>query len=335
MPRTAATKTAGKTTARKSTAKGGPASAARAAGSGGRARPIWSGTLSFGLISIPVALAPAIRDTEGRVAFHLLDSRDLKRLRRELFCPADNKVIDNPRDIARGVEVKPGKWVTVEDEELRAAAPKRSSSIEILDFVPLGEIDPLYYDHPYLVIPGGALKPYRLLVEVLAADNLAGIARFVLHAREHYVALRVLEDQLVLITLRYQDQLRTPEGLELEAKPEAKAVKAVLSAIGKLKGTFDPTLLEDDTNEKVMALIEKLKSQATDSAPPKSAARPSTRKPSPKDDLAEQLEASVAQARQRRGGAKSARKPPADKPAAKTTARASTAARRRKLKVVE
>src|SRR5688572_33416730 len=119
-----------------------------------------------------------------------------------MYCPADNKVIEDNDDIARGVQVGE-KWVTVTDDELRAAAPKRSSTIEILDFVPLDEIDPLYYDHPYQVVPGSALKPYRLLVEVLQEKNLAGIARFVLHAREHYVALRVLEEQLCLITLRF------------------------------------------------------------------------------------------------------------------------------------
>ena len=121
MPRTTAAK---KTTAPKTAAA--KHSEPKAAGRGGRGRPIWSGTLSFGLISIPVGLAPAVRDTEGRVAFHLLDSRDMQRLRRELYCPADNKVVEDD-EIARGVLVG-DKWVTVTDDELRAAAPKRSTT---------------------------------------------------------------------------------------------------------------------------------------------------------------------------------------------------------------
>jgi DNA end-binding protein Ku len=333
MPRTAAAKktTAKKTAARKTTAA--KSEAPKTAGRGGRGRPIWSGTLSFGLISIPVGLAPAIRDSEGRVAFHMLDSRDMQRLRRELYCPADNKVVDAD-DIARGVEVG-GQWITVSDDELRAVAPRRSTTIEILDFVPLGEIDPLYYDHPYLVIPGSALKPYRLLVEVLQEMNLAGIARFVLHAREHYVALRVLEDQLCLITLRYQDQLRTAEGVEIEGRADSMQVKALRREIDKLRSAFDPALLEDDTNEKVLALVEKLKSNAADSSvEAKPAARKTTRKAN--DDLTAALEKSIAAARAKRGAVKATEsKPAAHKTAARKPAAKGTAARRRNLKVVE
>ena len=304
MPRTAAAKktTAGRTGTGKASAKpDAPKGAGR-----GRSRPVWNGTLSFGLISIPVGLAPAVRDSEGRVAFHLLDSRDMQRLRRKMYCPADNKMVDDG-DIARGVQVG-DKWVTVADDELRAAAPKRSSSIEIMDFVPLAEIDPLYYDHPYLVIPGSALKPYRLLVEVLKEKELAGIARFVMFAREHYVALRVLEDQLCLITLRYQDQLRPEEEIELDGKAETAKVKSMLTAIGKLKGAFDPALLEDDTNEKVLALIEKLRSGAAESKP---AAKSSRNKAD--EDLADALERSIAEARAARGARSPARKTAAKK----------------------
>jgi DNA end-binding protein Ku len=289
---------------------------------GGKGRPIWSGTLSFGLISIPVSLAPAVRDSEGRVAFHLLDKRDMQRLRRELYCPVDNKVIEDSDDIARGVQVD-GRWVAVTDDELRAAAPKRSTTIEILDFVALEAIDPLYYDHPYLLIPGSAIKPYRLLVEVLGKKHLAGIARFVLHAREHFVALRVLEDQLCLITLRYEDQLRKPEGLEVDAKADSAQVKELVKSFGKLKQAFDPALLEDDTNEKVMALVEKLR---LEQAGQKSAAKRTARKAAAKaiDDLSSVLEASVAQARAARSAkisaAKTARKSAAKRPARKTAA---------------
>jgi DNA end-binding protein Ku len=232
--------------------------AAPAGGRGAKGRPLWSGSLSFGLITIPVTLAPAVRDDEGRVAFHLLDDRDMKRLKREMVNP-DSGRIAGDGEIARGVEVEPGRWITVEDAELRAAAPERSTTIEIMDFVPLAQIDPLYYDRPYLVIPNGALKPYRLLLEVLREKDLAGIARFVMHAREHYVALRVLEDQLCLVTLRYSDQLREADELAPGVEPDARLVKEALRSIGKLKGPFDAGLLEDDYDERVLALIEELK----------------------------------------------------------------------------
>jgi DNA end-binding protein Ku len=253
-----------------------------------------------------------------------------------MYCPADEKVIEDNADIVRGVEVEPGKWITVDDDELRAAAPKRSSSIEILDFVPLADIDPLYYDHPYLVLPGSALKPYRLLVEVLADMQLAGIARFVLHAREHYTALRVLEDQLCLITLRYQDELRSPKELELQTKPAAADVRKLGAAIGRLKAGFDPGLLEDDTNERVMALIKELEAKG----PQETKQTKATAKRGAKqaeEDLSEALEASVAQARKARSAAKPPARKTAPKPTGrKTSARKTTAAaRRRNLKVVE
>lgn len=224
---------------------------------------MWSGTLSFGLIAIPIALTPAVRDADGRVSFHLLDARDGKRLRRRMYCPEHDKLVRNS-EIVRGAEVAPGQYVTVDDDELRAAAPERSETLEITDFVPLDSIDPLYFDRPYWVTPqGGAKKPYRLLADVLEEERMAGIAEFVLNAREHVVALRALDGKLCLLLLHYADEIRTPAGVAPEsAQADKRGVEQMLAAIRRLDGAFDRDELDDPHDEQVLAAVKKMAAQA-------------------------------------------------------------------------
>src|SRR5690348_6989393 len=176
-------------------------------------RPVWSGSISFGLVNIPVRLFSAI--SEDRISFHLLHDQDHQRLHREMICPADGKQV-HPEHIVRGYEVDGGQFVVVRDEELEACSPQKSHAIDITDFVELDDIDPIYFDRPYYVLPqAGAGKSYRLLVEAMRRAKKVGIARFVLHDKEYLAALRVVEDAILLETMHFGDEV-LPPGNALE-----------------------------------------------------------------------------------------------------------------------
>ncbi len=215
-------------------------------------RGIWSGTVSFGLVAIPVSLVPAVRPP--RAAFRLLHDKDNAPLRREMVCPAHNAPVE-PKHMVRGFEVEPGRYVTVTDEELRALEPKRSRTIEITDFVDAAAIDPITYDRPYYLLPDGAEKPYRLLVRALAEERRAGIARFVLYDREHLVALRGMEGLLCLFLLHFHDEIAAADGLAAKAAAPAKDVKTIEKLIREMSGPFDPRKYPDREAEKLQKLL--------------------------------------------------------------------------------
>src|SRR5687768_1816954 len=156
--------------------------------SAGGPRPVWSGSISFGLVNIPVRLFTAVR--EQRVSFHLLHDQDKARLRRKTVSGLSGKEV-HPEHIVRGYEIDKGKFVVVHKDELEACAPEKTRAIEITDFVKLADIDRLYYERPYYVLPQkGAARSYRLIVEAMRRSGRVGIARVVLHDKEHLAALR-------------------------------------------------------------------------------------------------------------------------------------------------
>src|ERR1700722_16741225 len=162
-------------------------------------RPVWSGSISFGLVTIPVKLFTAVR--EKRINFRSLHDQDQVPLKQKLVCPADGKEV-HPEHIVKGFEIEKDRYVIVRQEELEAVAPKASKAIEIQDFVGLSEIDPLYFDRGYYVAPTpeGA-RPYRLLLEALTKKQKVGIAKIVMHGKEYLAALRPVEDVLCLETM--------------------------------------------------------------------------------------------------------------------------------------
>src|ERR1051325_9774933 len=152
------------------------------------ARSMWTGSISFGLVNIPIKLYPAIK--EERVAFRMLHDQDKVPLHRRLFCPAESKEV-HPEHIVKGYEVAPDQYVIVSEEELDAVAPKAARTIEIRDFVDLDQIDPAYYDRPYYLAPAEhSAKAYRLLLEAMQQTGKVGIAQFVMRAKEYLAALR-------------------------------------------------------------------------------------------------------------------------------------------------
>jgi DNA end-binding protein Ku len=230
---------------------------------GGARHGIWTGTISFSLVAIPVHLVNAVEP--GRVAFRMLHRKDYAPLMRRMYCPAEAKIVP-PEEIIRGYELAADTYVTVTDKELESLAPERSRTIEILEFVDLKEIAPLYYDRPYYLVPGkGGEKAYRLLVEVLGRTGKAGLATFVLAEREHLVAVRSEGGALSLITLHYAaDVLPDEEFAPKKTTGESGAQRLAQKEIKKLIGEFTPEKYDDLRRARIVELLRK---KAEESAP--------------------------------------------------------------------
>ena len=228
---------------------------------------MWSGTISFSLVAIPVHLVKAVKP--GRISFRTLHSKDYSPLARKMFCPKQERIIP-PDEIIRGYEIGPDRYIPITDEELESVSPERSRTIEIIEFIDMNEVDPIYYDHPYYLVPlKGGEKAYWLLAEVMHRTNRAGLAKFVLAEREYLVAVKSTEGALTLITLHYSDEVLPDEGLApKEGKVEAKEKNRLEKNIRKMMADFDPGKYADQRREKVMALLkQKMKEQALVEAP--------------------------------------------------------------------
>jgi DNA end-binding protein Ku len=222
-------------------------------------KALWNGYISFGLVTIPVSLVTAVRDKS--VHFHLLHPEDGARLHQKLVCPFDAKEVGR-KEAARGYEVSPGEYVIVEDGELRALEPEKSRMIEISDFVDMGEIDPVYYERPYYLVPQeGGEKAYALLLRAMLEKNRIGIGKFVFHEREHVVALRPLDGVLCLEIMRFADEIVSREGLVEISGEESGADKKQLALaeqlIDALAGDFEPEKYKDEYRNAVLDLIER------------------------------------------------------------------------------
>lgn len=261
-------------------------------------RAIWSGAISFGLVSIPVKLYAAT--TSQTVRFHQLDSETGARVRQQRVSEVDGSEVPYDR-IVKGYELASGQHVVITDEELSALDPGASRTIDLLEFVAQSSIDPLYYDAAYYLGPDPATtKPYALLLQAMQESDKVGIARFVMRGREHLCALRPDEGSLVLSTMRYADEVRERgEIRELEAVADAAITPQELAMAGQLisslDATFDPERYHDTYREKVLELIE-AKQRGEEGL---------VLTPEPEDtnkvvDLMAALEASVAEAKQAR-----------------------------------
>lgn len=208
---------------------------------------LWSGTITFGLVSVPVALYPALR----RRPVHLrLLTKDGRPLSRRYYCPEHEKELD-AKEIIRGYD-RDGSFVTIEDEELNALEPRKSGDIELKQFVRVEEIDPLYFDRPYYLAPTGkSTKAYRLLVHVMEQEGRAGISTFVMHGKEYLAAILAEGGLLMLETLRYKDEIRPPEriGLDEAGKPDKDRDKDQETSYARLLSTLKTERLSRDDLE--------------------------------------------------------------------------------------
>lgn len=220
------------------------------------AQGIWSGTISFSLVAIPVRLITAVQSS--RVSFRQLHDKDYSPLHRRMYCPRHEKIVEAD-EVARGFEIAPDKYVLVTDAELESVAPERSRSIDIEEFVDLKDVDALYYDKPYYLVPNkGGEKAYRLLVEVLAKSNKAGLAKFVLREREYPVAVKSTEGALTMVTLHYRDEIVDDEGIVPEAGEfKADEQNRMKKIIEGMAGDFNPNKFADERKKKILALIKK------------------------------------------------------------------------------
>jgi DNA end-binding protein Ku len=228
---------------------------------------MWSGTISFSLVAIPVRLVKAIEP--GHVSFHLLHSKDYSRLSRKMFCPVEETMV-SPEEIVRGYEILPEKYVLMTDEELESLSPERSRTIEIVEFIDLKKVDPIYYDHPYYLVPSkGGEKAYQLLVEVMHRTHKAGLAKFVMAEREYLVAITSREGALALTTLHYSDEILPDDDFSpKKGKIDAEEERRMKKSIEQMIEDFNPAKYADERRKKLTDLLEaKVKEKALVEAP--------------------------------------------------------------------
>ena len=227
-------------------------------------RPVWSGSLTFGLVSVPVDLYSARRG--GGVGFRML-SPDGTPLVRQYVCPKDEKPLERD-EIVRGFQVSQSRFVVVSDEELEALAPRRSRDIELQRFVERRAIDPAYFVRTYYLVPSGEqTKAYRLLAEIMEKEERAGIATFVMRERAYPVAIFADDGILRAETLRFADEVRTPESLALPkaARPDAARVRAIEKATAALaKNRLAARELRDEEPHRLLALARKKRARGED-----------------------------------------------------------------------
>lgn len=259
-------------------------------------RAIWTGTITFGLVNVPVKLYAATRSKDIR--FNQLHATDGARIQVRRFCAEEGVEVAN-EEIVRGYEVRPGEYVIVTDEELAALAPELTEGIEIQEFVELREIDPVYFEHSYYLAPDkGGQKAYALLRQAMERSQRVAIGRVVMRGREYLTAIRAAGPALVMSTLYYADEvvpLQELEGLPgEEVKASEREVAMAQQLIDALAAPFEPEKYRDEYREAVLRLIEE--KAAGHVLVAESPARREA--PSPVD-LVKALEASIALAKER------------------------------------
>ena len=215
-------------------------------------RSLWTGTISFGLVSVPVRMFGATESKELR--FHFLDKHDLQPIAYDKVRRDTGKHVDND-DIVRGFEVEKGRYVPLDDEDLDRLDVELTKTIDICDFVDLDEIDPIYFRKAYYLEPqDGSEKPYRLLTRALEETGKVAIAKIVIRNKQHLAALRPSNGTLVLETMYYADEVRQPErvGGGRLAKPEVELAK---SLVENLSAKFDPNKYDDTYRKELLQLL--------------------------------------------------------------------------------
>jgi DNA end-binding protein Ku len=261
------------------------------------ARALWTGSLSFGLVTVPVALTSAVRDRD--LHFRQLHAADASPIDVQRWCPAED--VEVPFDeVTRSYDLEDGGVVMVSDEDLEAVEPRRTRTIDIEQFVDLDDVDPIYFDHPYFLLVGsdddGALRAYRLLAEVMAGTGRAALGRFVMRAKEYLVIIRAdprADHVLTLTTMRFADEVRDASAVEAprakKDKPPAKQMKAAVSVIEGLSRPWEPERHVDCYRERLQRVIEAKGQGETVTAPSSDGARPAA------PDLMEALERTLAE----------------------------------------
>jgi DNA end-binding protein Ku len=267
-------------------------------------KALWKGAITFGLISIPVRLHSAVQ--EKSLKFHLLHDEDHGRIKYQRVCSKCGKEVTWD-DLVRGYEVSKDSYVTFTDEELQAVDVESIRAIDVVSFVPLESIDPIYFNKTYYVAPEpSGLKAYRLLAGALEAEQQVGIAKVALRDKEHLATIRLKDDVFVLETMHWPDEIREPAFEELTKKVDVRdqEVKMARQLVQQLSDDFKPDEFQDEYRVALEALVEqKIEGQEISVAPP-----PEEEEPEKVVDLMEALKASVEEAKKKRPAAGSKKK---------------------------
>lgn len=217
------------------------------------------GTLSFGLVSMPVKLYPAV--TRRTVRFHQIHALDNGRIHQKHVCELDGEEVPL-EEIVKGYEIAPDRYVPVEAGELAALEPVFTRTIEIEDFVELEEIDPIYFDHPYHVVPGlGGARAYRLLLRAMTETGKVAIGRIVLRSKERLLAIRPRGDALLMLTMNFADEVNPTTGLRelagMEDEPDEHELDVARRLVASIAEPFDIDKYEDTFREAVLDLVDR------------------------------------------------------------------------------
>ncbi|MFL5865700.1 MAG: Ku protein [Thermoleophilaceae bacterium] len=274
-------------------------------------RAIWSGAISFGLVNIPVKLFSAVQ--RKTVRFHQLDQEDKQRIQQRRVNPRTGEEVPY-ENLVKGYEIGPDRYVVISPEELESIQPEKTRMVDIVAFVDLEEIDPIFYDHPYYLVPDtGADKAYRLLLDAMSESGKVAIGRVVLRTKEYLVAIRPKDSVLTMETMLFADEVISPEKLDEfpsdgKAKTSQKELQMAQQLIDSLAENFEPESYKDEYRERVLEMIERKADgeEIVIEAP--------TEEPKEVPDLMAALEASIAGAKGQGGGKRAA---PKKKPARK------------------
>jgi DNA end-binding protein Ku len=257
------------------------------------ARPLWSGSLNFGLVNVPVALYSGVVDTD--LHFRQLHAKDHTPVEIHRFCAEDDEEVPYEA-MVHGYETDKGELVMLTDEELGAAAPHKTRTIEIEAFVDLEDVDPIYFDHPYLLMPAGEAegthRAYRLLLEVMSRTDRAALGRFVMRTKEYLVLIRERDGRLALITLRFHDEVRPTKDVPTPTKKDAPAKKEVDRAVALIEALacpWDPDRYEDRYQKRLKQIVRRKQKGQTVEPPERD------EEPAPVPDLMAALEKTLAE----------------------------------------
>ena len=279
------------------------------------ARPVWSGTISFGLVAIPVKLFHAVR--RKSISFNQLDERNMARIRyRKVNADTGDEV--NDEHIVKGYEISKGNYVVIDPDELEEFMPSVTKTVDLEEFVDLAEIDPVYFDTAYHLAPDANPKPYVLLARAMEATGKVGIGRFVMRNKQYTAAIRAEDGRLVMSSLAYADEVVDPDEIEElaaldDVEVNDKEVLMAESLVESLSAEFEPEKYRDEYREQVMALI-RMRADGEDFVSPEA----ETEKPKVVDIMAA-LEASVAAAKESRANHPAAKRAAATASAETTT----------------
>ena len=262
-----------------------------------RSRSLWSGSLSFGLVNVPVSLVTAVRDLD--LHFQQLHGKDGAPIEVQRWCSKEDVEVPY-EEITHGYELEDGNQVIVSGLELQAIEPRKTRTIDIEQFVDLEDVDPIYFDHPYFLVPAssddGAARAYRLLSEVMGKTERAALGRFVMRAREYLAIIRAREGGLTLTTMLFADEIRPTKDVNAATqkahKPTRRELEVAVALIEELSCEFEPEKYKDEYRARLKRVVARKRKGETITAPEK------RDEPSPPSDLLDALERTLEEMKQ-------------------------------------